>query len=365
MRAVVLSHAYLEPARRGRLRALAGLGCEVTVAVPERWQPSPGIVERVQWEEEAGLRIVPVPVRGSLDDSAETTWSGRALRRILKEARPDILQIEEESWSPVAARAAADGRRLGIPVAARARIVPESLSMAARLRRRGVLRRARGVIAENPIVAAALAEDHPDLACAVIPQVGVTPSLAPAPIRPDGFAIGCVGRLVPSAGVDVLLRACVQLARPWTLVISGTGPSQIELEALAERLGIAARITWLGAQPAEDRAHIWSTFDCLVMPSRAAPERAESLGMPALNAMAHGVPVIVSDVGALAGTVGEGGLVVPEGDPEALAIALDRLAGDLELRRATGQAGRRRAMEEFSNEVLARRTLDFWTAATR
>jgi glycosyltransferase involved in cell wall biosynthesis len=76
--------------------------------------------------------------------------------------------------------------------------------------------------------------------------------------------------------------------------------------------------------------------------------------------MAHGVPVIATSVGALPGTVGEGGLVIPEDDPDALAEAIEQFASDAGRRTAAAVAGRRRAMGEFSNEVLARRTLEFW-----
>ncbi|MGE5927233.1 MAG: glycosyltransferase family 4 protein [Gemmatimonadota bacterium] len=363
MRAVVLSHAYLEPARRGRLRALAGLGCEIAAAVPDRWPIMPGVLTRPQWEDDGGVRVVPVTVGGPIEDPAEVRWSGRALRRMLKEFRPDLLQIEEEPWTRAAARAAADARKLRIPFVAHTRHTPD-LSLGARMRRRSVLGGARGIVAENPIVDAELARDFPEQPRTIVPQAGITPPLSSRRPDADAFVLGCVGRIVPALGLDVLLRACVRLARPWRLLVSGTGPAQVELEALAERLGIAARVTWLGAQPAEDRDRIWPTLDCLVVPSRSSTDRVETLGLSALKAMAHGVPVIVSNVGALPGTVGAGGIVVPDGDVDALAEALEQLAGEPARRAAAAAAGRKRAMEEFSNEVLARRTLEFWRHAT-
>lgn len=362
MRAVVLSHAYLEPARRGRLRALAGLGCEITAAVPDRWPLMPGIHSRPQWEDDGGVRVVPISVGGRLEDPDEVRWSGRALRRLLKEFRPDIVQIEEEPWTRAAARAAADARKLRIPYIAHTRDAPD-LPLGARMRRRSVLSGSRGILAENPIIEAELARDFPDRARAVVPQVGITPPLSSRRPNADAFVLGCVGRIVPALGLDVLLRACVRLARPWRLLVSGTGPSQIELEALAERLGIAARVTWLGAQPADERDRIWAAIDCLVVPSRTSPDRVETLGLSALKAMAHGVPVIATNVGALPGTVGEGGFIVPDDDVDALAEAIERMAGDPVRRTAAAAGGRKRAMEEFSNEVLARRTLEFWRSA--
>ncbi|HLS47714.1 MAG TPA: glycosyltransferase [Gemmatimonadales bacterium] len=363
MRAVVVSQHYLEPASRGRLRALAGLGCEVTTGVPDRWEVQPGVVVRPEWAPDGSLQIAPLPVSGNIDDPTAFQWRGRSLRKLFREARPDIVEIADEPSTLAAARAAADARRLRIPYVVLSRTVPDSLSMGARLRLRRVLRGARGVLAENPLVAAAIEHQFPSLACVTVPRTGVNPPNAATAGSREQFVIGSVGRLVPAQGLDVLLRACVKLARPWTLTVSGTGPSQIALEALADRLGIAGRITWLGAQPAQDREQIWSRLDCFVMPSRSSGERIETLGLSALMAMALGVPVIVTEVGALPGTVGSGGLVVPEDNPDALAEALERIAGDPGFRDATGRAGRQRAMLEFSNDVLARRTLEFWESA--
>ncbi|HEX6645194.1 MAG TPA: glycosyltransferase family 4 protein [Gemmatimonadales bacterium] len=359
MRAVVLSHAYLEPARRGRLRALVGLGCQVTAAVPDRWHVAPGLVRRSQWEDDAGVHVVPVTVSGALDDPDEIRWSGRALRRLLREFRPDIVQIEEEPWTRAAARAAADARKLRIPFTAHTRHAPE-LPLGARLRRRSVLSRAAGIVAENPLVEAEIAAHFPAPRRAVIPQAGVTPAHATAREPSGTFTLGCVGRVVPALGLETLLRACVRLARPWRLLVAGTGPAQIELEALADRLGIAARIEWLGALPADERDRVYAALDCYVLPSRESSERIETLGLSALKAMASGVPVIVSRTGALPATVGDAGIVVAADDPEGLADAIERVAADPAERARLARSGRQRAMSEFSNEVLARRTLDFW-----
>src|SRR5205823_3788712 len=75
----------------------------------------------------------------------------------------------------------------------------------------------------------------------------------------------------------------------------------------------------------------------------AVPSRSEGFGLPALEAMARGCPVVASDAGALPEVVGDAGLLVPPGDADALAGAVARLLTDDALAAATGAAGHRRA----------------------
>ena len=105
MRAIVLSHLYLDPDRRGKLRALAGLGVAVAAAVPG------GVAG-----EDHGVRMVPVASSGDPGEPESIEWSARALRRLITDFRPDLIQVEEEPGTRVSAKAAAEATRLGIPL---------------------------------------------------------------------------------------------------------------------------------------------------------------------------------------------------------------------------------------------------------
>ena len=73
MRAVIVSHTYIDPATRGKLKALAGLGCTLSVAVPAAWSPTPrGPALQASWGNDGGLRIVPIPVTG--DRGVGVAW---------------------------------------------------------------------------------------------------------------------------------------------------------------------------------------------------------------------------------------------------------------------------------------------------
>jgi alpha-maltose-1-phosphate synthase len=101
----------------------------------------------------------------------------------------------------------------------------------------------------------------------------------------------------------------------------------------------------------------FASIDVLVQPSRA-----DTLPLSVLEAMAAGLPVIGTRVGGIPEEVEDGvtGLVVEGESPEALAAALDSLAGNAERRRELGEAGRSRAEERFSAEGTARRTVELY-----
>jgi len=362
VRAVIVSRVYADPAHRGKLKALAGLGVSVAAAVPDRWSP-PGSQARQQtiWGEEGGVRAVPVAVRGPGGPGADPSWSGGALRRLITEFRPDVVQIEEEPWSRCAATAGLLARRLRIPYVVLTReSLPVRHGPLPRFRRARTLAGARGVLAVNQLAARLAVRDHPALPTRVIPQLGTPLPAVTERARHTGLSIGFLGRLMHEKGLDLLFRACVKLVGRWTITVVGTGPAQEELEALAERLGIAGRVTWLGALPRARVDGLWPRLDCVALPSRTAPGWIEIVPRAALEAMAHGVAVVASATGVLPEVVESAGIVVPEDDVPALTEALQRLHDDPTVHQRLGSAGRRRVMDLYTDAAIASRTLQFW-----
>jgi len=313
---------------------------------------------------EGGVRLVPIPVNG---DPTESRWSSAALRRLLTEFRPDVLQVEAEPWWPVAQQALALAGRVHVPAVLHVSTsVAPGLSLRERWRRGRAIRLAKGFAASNRLALQLVAKGREDAPVAVFPRQGiVVPTLGrPRAPRP-GFTIGFVGRLVPERGLDVLLRACAQLRGDWKLVVVGTGPSQEELEALAERLGVGARVVWQGGIPRGWLDTFWPTVDCVVLPARTTPRWVESVGQSLLDAMAQGLPVVGSDSGVLPEIIGDAGVTVPEDDPDRLALALQRLQAMPDEAASLGTAGRRRVMSEFVDDAIARKTLAYWRAVTK
>jgi glycosyltransferase involved in cell wall biosynthesis len=365
MRAVIVSHLYADPANRAKLRSLAGLGVSLAVAVPDRWATSDGRSHRTEWGDDAGVRVVPIPVIGRVSDAAQFHWNGKPLRRLLTDFRPDLLHIEEEPWTQAAALALRLSRKLRIPsVLSTAESLPRSLSLRRRFRRERSLRQASGIIGANRLALVLATKRRPTIPQLALPQIGVTPPAAVPRVSHPGLAIGFVGRLVPERGLDLLFRACVGLTGKWTLTVIGTGPSQEELETLAERLGISARVHWLGALPREAVDQVWPRLDCVVFPARTTPRWVANAARGALHAMANGVTVVGSDSGALPEIVGEAGRIVPEEDVPALAATLQELYANRSECERLGAAGRRRIIDEFSDDAIAGKTLTFWRKLT-
>ncbi len=160
---------------------------------------------------------------------------------------------------------------------------------------------------------------------------------------PPSYAL-VVSRLAPEKGVDVAIDAC--RAAGLTLVVAGDGPQRAELEArAADAPGVAgATVRFAGRVGDEELARLRADASIALVPSRSA----ETFGLAAAEAMAAGLPVAASRVGALGELVEEEGLVAP-GDAGALAAAIVRLAGD----RAAGARGRERVRAVCAPSVVA------------
>jgi len=163
-----------------------------------------------------------------------------------------------------------------------------------------------------------------------------------------------IARLVPKKGIDVLLRSLAAVGESgtaWRLCMVGDGPQRRALEQLASQLGIAERVTWLGAVANSRLPELLRQADVFALPCRV-DARGDRDGIPVaiMEALAAGLPVVAGDLPALRELVQpeETGLLVPGDNPQALAQALARLAADGALGERLVAAGRRRVEEEFT-----------------
>lgn len=159
-----------------------------------------------------------------------------------------------------------------------------------------------------------------------------------------------VGRLRYYKGLHVLLDAMPRI--PARLLIGGTGPERGRLEARAARLGLAEQVRFLGDVPDDELPALLQAATVYVLPAHL---RAEALGVALIEALASGLPCVSTELGTGTSYVnkhGETGLVVPPGDPAALAQAINTLLADPELCRRFGAAGQRRVANLFTRERM-------------
>jgi glycosyltransferase involved in cell wall biosynthesis len=166
---------------------------------------------------------------------------------------------------------------------------------------------------------------------------------------PPGFAF--VGRLVPSKGTELLLRAAQELrrmGRDFRLKIIGDGPERAKLEALAGELGIGDSVSFLGFLSTEEREESLASATAVVMPSLGG----EVFGLVAAENMSRGRLLIVSNIGALEDVIGDTGLTFPIGDAEALGRCMKQVLDDPAIIGRLGSAARERAYKLFRQEKM-------------
>lgn len=173
-------------------------------------------------------------------------------------------------------------------------------------------------------------------------------------LAPSALAIGLVGRLDPQKNHFLLVDAVnsIRVRRPEAVIVFvGTGSMvyQKEVQAHAERLGVASRIIWAG--PSDDLSSVYSALDVLCLCSVT-----EGFPNVVAEAMCAGLPCVATDVGDVAELMGDCGWVVRQGDVRALAQKL--LESCEAIRGWDRDRPRRRMVEQFSVERLADRTLE-------
>jgi glycosyltransferase involved in cell wall biosynthesis len=159
-----------------------------------------------------------------------------------------------------------------------------------------------------------------------------------------------VGRLRYYKGLEYLIRAMQNVQA--RLLVIGTGPMEKPWKALTGELGLTEKVTFLGDVDDADLPSYHYASTVFVLPSS---QRSEAFGVSMLEGMACGLPAVSTELGTGTSYVnqdGETGLVVPPGDSDALAKAINRLLSDDGVRARFGQAARQRAWGLFSHQAM-------------
>ena len=339
-----------------------GLGIEASIAVFVRPDATTPLLDAAKAEGVATWRIEQ---RSSYDPRVTAR-----LGVVLEEARADVVVTHDYKANLIGRKAA---KKLGLPWVA---VVHGYTGEDAKVRafeawdRRG-LRAADAVVVVSETLAKGLASrgvpserihlvDNGIDATRVADAADLGRAAARTALGAHGSQrlIVALGRTSPEKGQDVLLDAFARIAPEAPdlhLALVGDGADRQRLEERAAALGLADRVSLPG----------WRTDGpaCLAAAQVAVlPSRTEGLPIALLEALAVGVPVVVTDVGAMAEVVehGRAGLVVAPGDAAALARAITRVLADPAAAKERAAHGRHRVAEHYSTRAQAKRLAEIY-----
>lgn len=384
MRILVASHTYIVDLNREKYRKLAQIepNLEVTLVVPRRWQPG-GIQNKIietQPLQEGSFRVIPIS-NFSQNNQGLLTF-GTDLIQLLRQFKPNIIQVEQGSKSLAYAQSIALNQWLGL----KAKNVfftwwnlPYDLKFPISWLEAYNLRHTDGIVAGNQDGADILRDRGYRGPITVMPQLGVEETLfKPAPVidlrrefslLAQDFVVGFVGRFVEEKGLLTLSKALEKLSdRPWKWLLLGRGELRSQLEHWADATGFQDRMIFIESVPHDRVQDYINLLDVLVLPSETTTQFRtltsvgwkEQFGHVLIEAMACRVPVIGSDSGEIPHVIADAGLVFPEGNVEALKNCLVQLIDNRQRAEELGQRGLDRAVSEYTNTALATKLLDFY-----
>jgi len=328
-----------------------------------RFRYGPDILERVAYTGGLHQSTLRSPL-AALGFPGFLVGFAHALRVAIRRCKPDL--IHAHWWFPAGWFAS---RHKSLPY------VITSHGSDARLLDRGamvqalarpVFKRAAEVTTVSKFLARDIARSLPGAARGVV--------VTPMPIDVEHFVRGAAtrkatppqilyaGNLVPSKGVDVLLRAGAELSRrgvAYRLKILGEGPARQSLESLAEQLGITRVVSWSPFVPQSQMAAEYGASTVTVLPTRG---QAEGLGLTLVEALLAGSAVVGTPAGGIPEVVRheETGLIARDGDSADLATQIARLLTDAPLRERLTMAGREYALATYSPAAAIGRFLQIY-----
>lgn len=309
-----------------------------------------------------GVPVTILPVCGW------NSWLGdRALVRILRDGRPDIVHTHSGFWWR------------GVVAARRAR-VPGAVHTVHGLHAQEpwwgpTEKRLAATLTDQVVGVSPALSDYLTNRCGVPSRKVVTLSngvdlsrfggTEPMPLREElglasgAFIFGTVARLAPVKNLDLGIAALPQLVSQGVdahFVLAGDGPERHRLEGVAAAAGLAPRVHFLGELAAPNR--FLAALDAFTLTSHA-----EGTSISLLEAMASRLPCVVTSVGGNPDVVaqGEAGILIPDDDTIALAEALLLLARDTAHRTALGERARQRVVAAYSLEAMVSAYLQLYT----
>lgn len=287
-----------------------------------------------------GVGLATIDGAERLSDAAALSAAVTNISNVLADHRPDVILVNNFGHASLAMLGLARSRiEAPIVLLAHNPGLEEAATHGSPLDHS--VRRAAAVVAFEPHIAEWVGAHWPAAAIACVDHAIPLGEAAPVPLPGAPRLLFC-GRLSEEKGPLVLVEAVARLAKTHPavhLTIAGSGHQRSEIEARVAALGLDGHVEIAGGV-APDRVNALIDAAFLV----CVPSLIEGFGLTALEAAWRGRPVVASRVGGLPGLVadGETGLLVPPGDPAALANAVTLLLDDPTRARSMGEKARAR-----------------------
>lgn len=372
LRVLTIGHSYCVALNRALPREVArDAAFQVTVAAPRYFHGDLRPIEMEPEPPRSPLRVVPLNTVLSRFIHV-FRYDGAALRRLLREGDFNVVHAWEEPYVLAGYQIARALRHSPARFCFRtAQSYVKRYPPPFNYFERAVLARAQGWIAGASLVFEAMvSKGFPksrgrvlNLAVDLSQFQPLTPAaraevLQELNLQPP--VVGFVGRLTQAKGLDVLMQAMEQVgdARPWSLLLLGSGEYHDKVVQWAAAKGWAGRVKILLAKHAEVPRYL-GCMDLMAAPSQSMPNWREQFGRMIIEAFACGVPVVGSDSGEIPFVIGEAGRVVGERDVAGWARTITELIGSPGVREQLRLLGLERA-PRYSVKTIAQQYGEYY-----
>jgi glycosyltransferase involved in cell wall biosynthesis len=388
---IIISHAYVYSAYRAKIEALSEYhNLNITLITPEFGLEGGG--QKVYAEQYEGKDYHHIILSGYFTGKLNF-FVLKNLKSTLQSLNPDIILLEEEYWTQIAAQVTYVTKKF-FPHTKLILLSCENMChiwekegktayqkfryTSFHFIEKYVISKLDGLIFQLPGVWQDFEKRIDKLGFkgkrGMLPQLGVDynrfATISPKPpeirvelgLNDDTFIYGYIGRITPEKGIEDMIHAFENWDKDNTkLIIIGNGDeAYIEsLKKIVHKLNLDKIIIFKNAIPFEDIPAYFQLFNISLLLSHTTPIWKEQFGRVLVESMAAGTPVIGSDSGAIPLVIGDTGYIVLEQNISAIRQALVEAFENKKKHKLLSQLAQARAKKEFSYEAIAHKTYDF------
>jgi Glycosyltransferase len=364
----MISKALVVGAYHTKLEEMVRLGIHLDVVIPQDWDGQKA--ERIQ-RHGYTLHTLPVVFSGKNHFHYYPTLS-----TLINKIKPDIIHVDEESFSFVTYLVIRQAHALGIPTLFFSwQNIFKKYAWPFSAMERYSMKYAAVGIAGNMEAKDVLRQKGCKHPIFIIPQFGVdTKVFCKRPqnelrkrifANPNTFVVGYVGRLVEEKGIDDLLQAGMLLHKDIHFLFIGSGNQRLVLQRNAISYGISDRVHFVDYVKSTDMPQYLNILDCLVLPSHTRSNWKEQFGRVLIEAMACEVSVIGSNSAEIPNVIGHAGLIYPEGNVNALRDTIEKIFSDNILKLKLAREGRERVEKYFTQRTIAEETVKVYRSVLK